>query len=164
MEQFKSNDIHNGGVVKIPKTDHSHSGVKFLENINNDEVKLGITTTTDVLTDVLSNVVSVLLNIEMKTEGNDPVFILREGGVEGDQLTGMWRIQQENAIRGCLSAYQFAMNNGMSLNKASSILPVGNTMIDAEIVVSKSSILEDGMSGMSNECKEIIQMCRNEIK
>ena len=170
LNQFKSNDIHTAGTVKTPSTFDSHPSVEVIGLNDNNEVKLKIITTTDVLTDVLSNVMSVLLNLEICLDAEKmPKFILREanfndgGGEHNLQLVAMWRISQENAIRTCLSAYQFAINNDMDANKAASILPVGNTMIEASIMVDCGSIMENTYSGMSSECIEIIHMAQKEI-
>lgn len=170
LEQIKSNDIHSSGTVKTPQTSYSRSSVEVIELTENNEAKLKIITTTDVLTDVLSNVISVLLNIEiLHGDDNLPKFILRESKFDDNknehnsQLVAMWRISQENAIRTCLSAYQFAINNNMDSNKAASILPVGNTMIVADIMVGLGSIMENTYKGMSSESIEIIHMAQKEI-
>lgn len=170
LNNIKHNDVHSAGRVKAPNTSHSESGVSFVEKLENNEVKLKIVTTTDVLTDLMSNAISVLLNIELlKSEDDSPVFILRDALFEDtpkegrDQLVAMWRINQENAIKAGVLAYQFAINNGITANKAASILPVGNTMINAEIIVLEN-LVEYSPEGLTHECAEILEMCQDSIK
>lgn len=170
LDKLGANDIKSSGEVGMPDTAQSHSSVEFLQKLENNEIKLKLTTTTDVLSDLLSNVISVLLNIEIcKNEKKDPIFILRDAlfdespEVGQNQLVAMWRINQENAIRGCLQAYQFAINNKMDANKAASVLPIGNTMIEAEVVVDRGSIMESTTSGLTSECTEILLLCQDEI-
>lgn len=168
LNNIKHNSINPTGKIKVPRTYESESKVLFLNNMENNEVKLSIVTTTDVLTDLLSNVISVLLNIELlEDKEGKPVFILRdalfEDNPEGvEQLVAMWRINQENAIKAGLSAYQFAINNGMNKNKAASILPVGNTMIKAEVIM-LNNIVEYSLDGLTSECAEILSKCQQSI-
>jgi hypothetical protein len=169
LNNIKHNDIKGGGKIHTPEMSHSHSEVSFLQRLGNNEIKLNVVSTTDVLTDLLSNVVSVLLNVELLI-GKDghPVFILRDAlfetpNPEGrDQLVAMWRINQENAIKAGLLAYQFALNNNMNANKAAAILPVGNTMISAEIIV-LNNIVDSTVKGLTSECAEILTMCKDVV-
>ena len=170
LNNIKHNGIVSSGKIITPKTSDSHSEVNFLQRLESKEVKLNIITTTDVLTDLMSNVISVLLNIElMKDNNGKPVFILRDAlfdktDLEGrEQLVAMWRINQENAIKAGLSAYQFAINNGMNENKAAAVLPVGNTMVSAEVIV-LDNIVEYSADGLTSECAEILNLCQQAIK
>ena len=54
----------------------------------------------------------------------------RQNSIEIDdsRLSAMWRIQQESAIKAALTAYQFAIDNGIAKEQARAVLPEGCTM------------------------------------
>lgn len=170
LDNIKSNTINPAGEVTTPQTFNTKSSVRFLKKLENDEVKLKLTTTTDVLSDLMSNVVSILLNIEIPlSSNNQPIFILRDALFEqapeegSEQLVAMWRINQQNALKACLKAYQFAINNNINPNKAASILPIGNTIIEAELVLNTSCIMTASHSNLTSECTEILLMCQEQV-
>ena len=54
----------------------------------------------------------------------------RQNSIENNNevLSAMWRIKQENVIKNALSAYNWAIENGIAKEQARAVLPEGNTM------------------------------------
>ena len=172
LDAMKSNDIHNGEIVKTPDTSGSHSSVSLSQVTENGDFIIEVISTTDVLTDLMTHLDSKLIDLKMhKNSNNELVFILRDtlfskSTNRDNQLCAMWRIQQENAIRAGLKSYNFAIANDMNEDKASSILPVGNTMIEATIILHKKTVATiDALDNkkMSKECMELIGFCKDII-
>ena len=172
LDAMKSNDIHNGEIVKTPDTSSSHSSINLNQVTENGDFIIDIISTTDVLTDLMTHLDSKLIDLKMhKNANNELVFILRDtlfsqSTNQDNQLCAMWRIQQENAIRAGLKAYNFAIANDMNADKASSILPVGNTMIEATLTLKNNigEIIENlDDKKLSKECIELIGFCKEII-
>jgi len=163
LEQIKHNEIvtpHDN--IKI---DHSHScsSAVIVGKVQGEEITIQLETTTDILTEFLSNVMSILLSVDIILDNNFPKIILREAHVpkgSNEQLQAMWRIKQENIVKSSLKEFSFAIANGMSIDQATTILPVGMTMIKATVQVNIASLMEDIANNVCDECRELIIMAK----
>ena len=86
---------------------------------------------------------------------------------EDSRLSAMWRIQQENAIKAALTAYKFAVANGIAKEQARAVLPEGNTMSRMYMNGTLRSWVHyielRSANGTQKEHIEVAQACAKEI-
>lgn len=164
-------NVKTNNVTSVPSQfkvlhHNSISSVDIVSNDNSQDIAFDITTSTDVVTDFLVNIESSLINIDLLLEDGIPKIMLRDSAISSsiigsEQISAMWRIHQEKVLKQALISFKFAISNGVSVNKATSILPIGNTLIVASIRCNKKNLSDYIPSGnISPEAKEIIKHCQ----